>query len=426
MSVRPILERINAQFNHYTSQTRVTLFHPASRYRSPFIAYLHETATCPLFYYGLGQDDANLESFVRALTYRIALSEPLFGAHVNALEDSDWSQTSVVANAFLTDLRQLDFERYMLILDDYDRSDSSDQVQRFLEKLITELPPQCHLILNSRTIPRLPWTAMIAQRYALILRDDQLVKADFYGTAQRGGTPLEVNALGPGFVVFKDRLIDNWEGHLPRLLFFFALDRPMITRSEICQAFWEELDSDQAVNVFHVTKRRLHKALNADVLVHENGFYRINPALDLYYDTAVFVSQLLEGREENNPERVDAYQRAVELYRGHFLQGHQDSWIVERRASYLAGYLEALNAIADHWTERQRPEIALSVYQRAAALTETLNEDIHRKIMRLYLKMGRRSEAAAHLQRVAEVAARANRALEPETALLRDEILARA
>lgn len=426
MSVQPILERINAQFNHYTSQSRVTLFHPASRYRSRFIAYLLENARCPIFYYGLGQDDVNLELFVRALSHRIALTEPLFSEQVNALADSDWSKTDTVANAFLADLQKIDIERYMLILDDYDRSDSSDQVQRFLEKLIAALPSQCHLVLNSRTLPRLPWTAMIAQGYAVILRDDQLVKADFYSVSQHSGMTLEVNALGPGFVVFRDRLIDNWEGHLPRLLFFFALDRPMITRSEICQAFWEELDSDQAVNVFHVTKRRLHKALNADVLVHENGFYRLNPALDLYYDTSVFVTLLLEGRDPTNPERIEAYQRAVDLYRGHFLQGHQEAWIVERRASYLAGYLEALNAIADHWTERQRPEIALTVYQRAAALTETLNEEIHRKIMRLYLQMGRRSEAAAHLQRVTEAATRARRELEPETILLREEIHARA
>jgi DNA-binding SARP family transcriptional activator len=426
MSVHTILERIYAQFHYYASQLRVTLFHPDSRYRSPFIAYLLENAQFPIFYYGLSRDDIDLETFVRALSHRIALSEPLFGEHVNALAESDWLKTDAVVNAFLADLRQIERERYALILDDYDRSDSSDRVQRFLEKLIAALPAQCHLILNSRTLPRLPWTALIAQRSAVILRDDQLVKTDFYGTPQRSGAPLEVNALGPGFVVFKDRLIDNWEGHLPRLLFFFALDRPMITRSEICQAFWEELDSDQAVNVFHVTKRRLHKALNTDVLVHENGFYRINPKLDLHYDTSVFVTLLLEGREPGNPNRIDAYQRAVDLYRGHFLQGHQDPWIVERRASYLTGYLEALNAIADHWTERERPEMALSVYQRAAALTEPLNEEVHRKILRLYLKMGRRSEAAAHLQRVIEIAARAGRELEPETIRLGDEIHARA
>ncbi|PJF27302.1 MAG: hypothetical protein CUN53_04565 [Phototrophicales bacterium] len=426
MSVQPILERINAQFNHYTSQTRVLLLHPASRYRSPFISYLLENASCPIFYYGLGRDDVNLESFVRALSHRIALAEPLFGEQVNALEDSDWSKIDTVVNAFLADLQKIDIERYMLILDDYDRSDSSDYVQRFLEKLIADLPIQCRLILNSRTLPRLPWIAMIAQGYAVILRDDQLVKADYYGASQHSGMTLEVNALGPGFVVFKDRLIDNWEGHLPRLLFFFALDRPMITRSEICQAFWEELDSDQAVNVFHVTKRRLHKALNTDVLVHQNGFYRINPALDLYCDTAALAASLMEGRDLNNPKRIDAYQRAVDLYRGHFLQGHQETWIVERRASYLAGYLEALNAIADHWIDQGRPEIALTVYQRAATLTESFDEGIHRKIMRLYLKMGRRSEAAAQLQRVTEAAARAHRELEPETILLGNEIHARA
>ena len=54
----------------------------------------------------------------------------------------------------------------------------------------------------------------------------------------------------------------------------------MVTRADICQAFWPELPLDQAVNVFHVTKRRLHKALGFDVLVHEGGHYRVNPALN--------------------------------------------------------------------------------------------------------------------------------------------------
>src|SRR4029077_14782627 len=85
---------------------------------------------------------------------------------------------------------------------------------------------------------------------------------DFYNNQTESNARVEIFGLGPGTVMLDSEPIDSWEGHLPRLLFFFALDRPVVTRSEICQAFWPELNTDQAVNVFHVTKRRLHKALD--------------------------------------------------------------------------------------------------------------------------------------------------------------------
>lgn len=426
MSVSRVLEQLFERFQQIPAGVHVTLLHPHSAYRTPLIAHLLKYSPHPVLYYPLGRDDTDLETFVRGISEQFITHAPLFGVHLNQLPPETWSHAPSVAEAFSADLRTLDQTPIILILDEYDRSDASDEIQQFLERIISALPRHMHMVINGRTLPRLPWVAMIARGDARILEDDHLVTEHFYGTPQHTGNALEVLALGPGFVVFNDRTIDNWEGHLPRLLFFFALDRPMITRSEICRAFWEDLDTDQAVNVFHVTKRRLHKALDADVLVHEHGYYRINPSLDLYYDTMQFVSLLLQGRSPTHPDRIDAYQRAVELYRGDFLQGHQEPWIVDRRASFQAGFLEALNAIADHWVAHQRPENALSVYQRAASLQNALHEDVHRKIIRLYLTMGRRSEAAAHLQRLEDTISGTGRTLELETDQLRDEILTQA
>src|SRR5690606_23027108 len=143
-------------------------------------------------------------------------------------------------------------------------------------------------------------------------------------------------------------------------LFFFALDRPVITRSEICRAFWPELDTDQAVNVFHVTKRRLHKALEMDVLVHDDGYYRINPALHVDYDVMHFVGKLMDGRDTrlSDSERLAAWQAASDLYRGPFLHGHTDPWITQRREDFRAGYLEALDALAKWKMDQQLPEHA--------------------------------------------------------------------
>jgi DNA-binding SARP family transcriptional activator len=425
MSQTAVIEPVYNRFLQYTQDTHVILLHPNSRYRSLLVANLLRDTTKTTLYYALDPDDVKLESFLTGMTQHFASQHPTFGYHLNSLDSRMWDNNPAVLDALTTDLAAFASTPFYIILDEFDRSDSSDSIQTFVERLIPLLPSQARLVINSRTLPRLPWMALIAERQALIVHDENLITDHFYQQPNRQGDLLEVFVLGPGFVNYKDEIIDGWEGHLPRLLFFFALDRPMITRSETCQAFWTNLDLEQAVNVFHVTKRRLHKALGIDVLVHEDGYYHINPQLDLYLDVSEFVTLLLQGRDASNPHRIDAYQRAVELYRGPFLKGHDDPWIVERRLAYQAGYLEALYTLADHWMASNRPEYALSVYQHAL-VEGNAREELDRKIVRLYLHMGRRSEAAVHIQRMVEDALQAARAISPETQSLRDSILAQA
>ena len=49
---------------------------------------------------------------------------------------------------------------------------------------------------------------------------------------------MDVVIEGIGFVYFDDKPITDWEGHLPRLLLFFAVDRGVITREDFHRAFW--------------------------------------------------------------------------------------------------------------------------------------------------------------------------------------------
>lgn len=399
MNLYAIIEQIYETLLASLENSRAVLLHPNSRYRSTLVARLINSTDHKVFYYALGPDDISVPSFLAGITHDVANQNPMFGRHINMLEPEDYDDLEKLLETFIRDLNELAFDPYILILDEYDRGDVADDIQWFIERLIAHLPDHCRIVINSRTLPRLPWVAMIAQGRALILEDDRLIREDFYEIRGRGRQSLEVYSLGPGFVLFNDKPIDTWEGHLPRLLFFFALDRPVITRSEICQAFWPELDTDQAVNVFHVTKRRLHKALDLDVLVHLDGYYRINPDLDVDYDVMHFASRLMEGRDKNNPDQIAAWQKAIDLYRGPFLQGHNDRWILDRRTDFQAGYLQALSEMAQHRLAEGRPEQALMLYQRAVS-ENNKREDIHREIMKLFTSLGRRSEAAAHYQKM--------------------------
>lgn len=428
MQLHRFIDQSREVFLQQVDRARVVLLHPRSRYRSVLVAQLINAPDIPTFYYAMGPDDVNIQAFITGLTHDLANQHPLFGRHVNTLPEQVYEDYATNADLLLTtfarDLAEISADRYLFILDEYDRSDGADDIQDFIERLTDVMPDHCRLVINSRTLPRLPWISMIARGKAAFIEDDRVIHGNFYDLSTDGDAPaIEIYALGPSFVRQESTYVDSWEGHLPRLLLFFALDRPVVTRSDICHAFWPELNADQAVNVFHVTKRRLHKALNLDVLVHEDGYYRINPELPLYYDVLDFVQTLVKGREQTDSAQVEAWQKAIELYRGPFLQGHDDAWIQRRRLDYQAGYIEALTRLAGYWESvRDRPEQSLALYQKALSATPQ-DEALHREIMRLFAKLGRRSEAAAHFQNLRHELGRDKREPSAETVHLFQTIM---
>ena len=417
--VYPSIETLAA---HYTSN-KLLLIHPSSRYRTLFIAALLDSPPCPLYYYSLGVTDVSLAQLLTGLVHDLADQSPTFGRRLNQVRSNDPDDYEQLATALAEDLAELIEGDFLLILDEYDRADNIPEIQTFVEYLLDYLPDNCHLLINSRSLPRLPWVALVAKHQAVVLKDAQLLTSGFYSESLAENPNVEVFALGPGYVMVNGQHVTTWEGHLPRLLFFFSLDRPMVTRADICQAFWPDLPLDQAVNVFHVTKRRLHKALGFDVLVHKGGHYRVNPALKLQYDVLEFVGSLVEARATSGEDAAPHWQYAIDLYRGDYLQGHDDPWIVARRADFREGYLESLTEVGHIRAEQGEYEVALGLFLRA--VSEAGNrEDLHREVLKLYGKLGRRGEAAEHYQNlVEELADRYQIAPAPETQEIYQEIV---
>ncbi len=401
-------EQIEASYQLLRSlKEPIILLHPQSKYRSLLLARLMNESPRPCFYYALDLDDISAHALIESMTRTMSNQFPLFGRHLNLQPEAVFKHFSaheeLVMETFRRELEDLSDEPFYLLLDEYDRSDQAADIHRFVELLAEYLPPHCQLILNGRTLPRLPWIALIAKRKAAILMDDQRVEHDFYQKPNR--TPpyvIQAKTFGPGHVYVQDEIVEDWEGHLPRLLLFFALDRPFVTRSEICYAFWPTLDTDQAVNVFHVTKRRLHKAIGHDILVHVDSRYYINPKIPIYYDAFEFVEALTEGRSPQTASPIDAWKRAVELYSGPFLHGHEEKWVQERRSAYRVGYVEALMQVADFWINRERFEMAIRQYELAINAAFFDDPLPHMKLIELYARLGRRSEAVAHYQHVSE------------------------
>jgi len=426
MSLDRVASELYTAFAEHSAGARIVLLHAGSRYRAVLLGRLLNDPDLLTYYYAMGPDDTDTEAFLSGLTHDLAEQVPTFGANVHRLgfdhEDSD-----ALARVLAEDIANLSAEPFLLLLDEFDQAPISDDLQHLLERLVDHLPDHCKLVISSRALPRLSWIAMIAQNKAVLLRDAELVTTNFYDAPVDAPARIQVYGLGPGHVVLDSETIDTWEGHLPRLLLFFALDRPMVTRSEICQAFWPDLSTDQAVNVFHVTKRRLHKALDkigpeVDILIHEDRYYRVNPAVNIQYDVMDFVSALVMARVAPAKQKVAAWQRALDLYQRPFLQGHHEDWIEHRRAEFQAGHIEALTEMAAIRRADNRKEQALNLLVRAAN-DDPRRQDIHRQIMELYSELGRRSEAAGHYQKLKQDLADRGHELEPETERVYQEVM---
>ncbi|MBK8026123.1 MAG: hypothetical protein IPK19_33240 [Chloroflexi bacterium] len=163
-----------------------------------------------------------------------------------------------------------------------------------------------------------------------------------------------------------------------------------------------------------------------DGLVHDDGYYRINPALHVDYDVMHFVGKLMDGRNTrlSDSERLAAWQAASDLYRGPFLHGHTDPWITQRREDFRAGYLEALDALAKWKMDQQLPEHALVMYKRGLA-ADFSREDFHREVMRIYQTLGRRSEAVAQFRQLEQHVASENGRVQDVTRKLYNELIAK-
>ncbi|NLX10173.1 MAG: hypothetical protein GXY36_10995 [Chloroflexi bacterium] len=309
-----------------------------------------------------------------------------------------------------------------LIIDAFDQT-LQDEVSPFIRALALQLSGDTRVILGGRELPmQLLTSEALQDKIALVPINPDKMILDYVSAASK--TVLEVRALGPGRVLINGRLIEHWDGVLPRTLFFYFVDRGMTTRDEIFQTFWPTLSTREATNVFHVTKRKISEILGTDLTVYWSGFYRISPDLELHYDVLKFVEAVQNAAVAEDDDAIRLLQNAIELYHGPFLSTMEQDWVQERREELAMTYAEALAGLARIYKTRDDKLNALGYYLRAAA-TSPQREDLARSIMELYRDLGRPRTALEAYQRLeAELKNSLNVSPAPQTTELAQEIQA--
>lgn len=283
-----------------------------------------------------------------------------------------------------------------VVLDEADRAVPGALLE-FLSTLLVELN-QGRVLVLGRIFPQsVLEDSRIGSSTAFFPEDPRVMLWNYAQNTDE--VLLEVRAFGEGRVQLNGRNVDNWDGALPRALFFYLVDRGMVTRAEIFQTFWANLNTREATNVFHVTKRKISEVLGTELTLYGSGFYHISPKIQLSYDVSLF-NQLVQD-SDNEDASDENLRRAISLYRGDYLLSLKSDWVLQRRESLQQSVCDAMIALGRIYEEQGARTDALGYYLRAATLKPE-REDAAFAIMQLYRDMQMPDDALQVYRRLAK------------------------
>jgi tetratricopeptide (TPR) repeat protein len=313
-----------------------------------------------------------------------------------------------LAEALAAALAGLNRDPAILFLDEFDRLQVNAEFHTFVLSLAHHLGNQAQVVINARGLRAQPWYDLVARGDALVIGNERAAQA---GMLQVEGTfkpQLEVFGFGRGHVLVNGQPLTRWDGALPRSLFFFFIDRPLLTRDEIFDAFWPDLGTKEATNVFHVTKRKISECISNSVedgatyelTKYQNGYYLPNERVSRHYDVFDFTEayQRADGAEDPQ-EAYSLFRTVIDLHRAPFLTSIAMPWANDRRSSLRQMLVHALTSASrlagDFGDETQALDYAL----RALGLLPN-NAECHEEAIALLLATGRTEEARAQFAKL--------------------------
>lgn len=216
---------------------------------------------------------------------------------------------------------------------------------------------------------------------------------------------IEIRALGVSKVIIGDKLIDksDWGTSIAKEFFFLLLEHPKgLYKEKALEIFWPKKSMDAASKIFNTTYSRLRHII-PDCLNNSSGLYAVRPELCTNYDVAQFEAWMERAQESKGvSKQIEAYEAAVELYQGDYLEECYSDWAMSIRTRLRQKYLNALVALAQLYERYGEVSKAMQYYQTLLEKDRD-REEIYREVMRLQFKQGDRVGAVRTYRRCAQV-----------------------
>lgn len=398
MSASNITNLSPEQLKSRLEDKQVILFYPWSSYKNVFLAHFLQDSS--LFYFRPMGSAIPLNDWLQCLADELESGTGTPAQNLrDALENGTAARLGEALAADLTSSKTVFF-------DEFDRINADSHLEAFIQSFVAALPAGTQLVVNSRSFDLEVWHSIVASGKACVLGVETRPNDVMFATEDTVRPQLEVYAFGRGHVFVNGREITQWDGALPRNLFFYFMDHPMVTRDEIFEVFWPNLSIKEATNVFHVTKRKISERIstsfdepnNYELTSYKTGFYIPSEKVRRHYDVGEFQNAIEQAMIATSDDREKAMlTRAISLYRDEFLTTVSMDWSDDRRAQLKQSYAQALINMARLQQRKNEWQAALGYFARALKETPE-REDIHREIMNIYLQQEMYDDAARQYQ----------------------------
>lgn len=201
------------------------------------------------------------------------------------------------------------------------------------------------------------------------------------------------------------------------LFYFMISNRQAHSREKLAALFWGETSERQAKASLRNTLYEVRRALSSssepaqEYILAESNTLCFNSGADYWLDIEEF-EKLLDKEARDERARMDNYSKAVELVRGDFLEGfivkdnlEFEDWTFFERERLQRRCLEALTELSDYCGGQGEYDRAIA-YAIQILSRDSLQENIHRQLMRLYYAAGNRSAALRQYEICKEVIGR--------------------
>lgn len=256
--------------------------------------------------------------------------------------------------------------------------------------------------------------------------EEQDLQSAPVGSATVDG-PIQVHLFGPPEILARGRDVSgNLRRKTRELLVFFLLHPQGAGREQIIETLWPEMDAERAYERFWFQLSDLRRGLRNDsqptakFIDRSGDVYRVQPEI---FDVDVWRFDELLGKAASGEMVQESLQAATDLYREELLQGVYYEWAEPLRTHFQGQLLDALVQLAQTCEQEGDAETAVTVLVRAISL-DPYAEQIYRKLMGLYAKLGRATDIQRSYREL-EAALSEGLDAEPteETSQLRDTLI---
>lgn len=329
---------------------------------------------------------------------------------LQALEHPSTSLQSL-GQTLADELNSFDKKPVILFINAFNRPLITDSFEEFFTPMVEHLGDGVRVAINSiaGVTPQMQFTT--SSGINAVPRQPDVQNTTLLAPMTPQKPQLRVTAFGKGTASINGRDIAHWDGLLPKTLFFYFVDRTLLTRDQIFDDFWPQpqVTVKDATDIFHVTKHKVSEILNKgnqssdeiDLTRYKQGLYIPSNKLDRSYDVADFETSLMcAERTDDNVEREGYLRYAIDLYKGPYLTSLETKWVIRRRAGLAHKFSEALIALGRLCVIKHETAEALHLFEQALTYRPE-REDIRRAYIDLLAQSGeieKATEAARSLE----------------------------